>query len=255
MHGLRVTHLLPVISLWIACAPRPLPRIEIQPAAFDLNQPFRLNESPQAKFAARVPKPIAPFDTQAWYAKQMRGWHTLPRIPLPGGRFAIGPGMGYETKDSVEAAIRRDPRKTPFYLESTSPEAADKIILYAFSHGSRVEIQDTLVRLRYGPLGPSTKMPDTATAFLTRSEKESLDSALTDLPAGLYYSTYLIDCDGMGWDISAYGIKRIQFGSCMQMDMAPDNPLVVVVRLLESACRRQGLPDITSRRRRIGEEE
>jgi hypothetical protein len=186
MHALRIVPVLWVMGQWMACSPRAPSRIEIKPIHFDVNRPFRLNQSPQEKFAARVPKSVAPFDTQAWYAKQRKGWHKLPRIPLPGGRFVIGPGMGFTPQDSVDAAIKRDPMKEPFYLESTSSAAADKIIIYAFSHGSRIEIQDTLVRLRYDPLGASAKMPDTATLFLTRSEKESLDSALTDLPAGLY---------------------------------------------------------------------
>jgi hypothetical protein len=198
---------------------------------------------PQAAFAARTPKPVAAFDMQAWCRRQGKGWCDMPRIPLPGGRFITGTRMGFLAQDSADALWKY--AGSPRYLESISPEAADKIICYAFTRNCRVEIRDTAVRIRYGQRYFWEGKPDTARATLTRKEKERLDSAMVDMPGGMFATGYPVDCDGMDFYMSVYGIKRISFGSCLQFAMLPDDPLEVLVPILRTMCRRQGIPDVT----------
>jgi hypothetical protein len=225
------------LAPFIACAPHQAILVSAKPTQ---SKPAL---GPQAAFAARIPKPVAPFDTEAWYARQPKSFRDQRRIPLPGGRFMIGRAV-YLSQDSTDALekVWRDPH----YLESISPAAADKIIMYAFVPFCRLEIQDTVVRIRYGRRSHWEGRPDTARAFLTRKEKESIDSAMADMPAGTYGSGLLIDCGWMEFYMSVYGIKRIAFGPCSWVVMAPDNPLDVLIPILRPMCRRQGIPDVTA---------
>lgn len=208
--------------------------------------------SPQGAFLALKPEPVAPFDTNAWFASLPESYRRFPRHTLPGGGFMIG--AEYTPQYSLDSSEKASRNPSINYLESVSPAAADKIIIYGYARQRRIEIQDTVVRIRYGA-SPIKIENDTVITSITRKEKENLDRALAKMPGGSFWSPYLLDCDGPSFYLSAYGVKRILMHSCIRLlHFAPVNPFEILGPLLRLACQRQGIPDVTEPRLKISEE-